>query len=99
MTANDFQRAFTALGQVIHRDEAADWLFKYKPDVFKALAHAIDDGSGLLATNQSQALRFRLIFDAASALIADVKRRYPGEELRCPYMIALDDALKQCGGA
>ena len=31
---------------------------------------------------------------AASNLIADVQRRYPGEELRCPYMIALDKALR-----
>ena len=30
---------------------------------------------------------------AAENLIADVRRRYPGEELRCPLMIALDAAL------
>lgn len=30
---------------------------------------------------------------AAQALIDDVRRRYPGEALRCPYMIALDQAL------
>jgi len=30
---------------------------------------------------------------AASALIADVRRRHPGEELTCPFMRALDDAL------
>lgn len=32
---------------------------------------------------------------AARTLIDDVMRRYPGEALRCPYMIALDDALKE----
>lgn len=31
--------------------------------------------------------------EAGQALIDDVRRRYPGEELRCPYMIALDAAL------
>lgn len=30
---------------------------------------------------------------AARALLADVRRRYPGEDLRCPYMIALDNSL------
>jgi hypothetical protein len=34
---------------------------------------------------------------AAAALIADVRRRYPGEELRCAYMLALDDAIKKAG--
>lgn len=33
--------------------------------------------------------------NAACALIDDVKRRYPGEELKCPHMIALD---KVCNG-
>lgn len=33
------------------------------------------------------------LVEAASALIADVRRRYPGEELRCEYMRALDRAL------
>jgi len=30
---------------------------------------------------------------AGDALIADVRARYPGEELRCQYMRALDAAL------
>jgi hypothetical protein len=30
---------------------------------------------------------------ASSALIADVQRRYPNEELRCPHMIALNSAV------
>lgn len=37
--------------------------------------------------------RLELIAEAAAALIADVRRRYPGEELRCPFMQALDRAL------
>ena len=32
------------------------------------------------------------LLDAASALIADVRARYPGEELRCEYMRCLDAA-------
>lgn len=32
---------------------------------------------------------------AGSALIADVKRRHPGEELRCPFMRGLDEALER----
>lgn len=34
--------------------------------------------------------RLREIERAASDLLADVKRRYPGEDLRCPYMQKLD---------
>lgn len=37
----------------------------------------------------------RAVLKAATNLLADVRRRYPGEELRCPYMIALDAALKE----
>ena len=40
--------------------------------------------------------------EAASALLDDVHRRYPGEELRCPFMRGLDAALapegKEGGG-
>lgn len=32
------------------------------------------------------------VLEAAKALLADVRWRYPGEALRCPFMIALDDA-------
>jgi hypothetical protein len=32
---------------------------------------------------------------AAKALLDDVRRRYPGEDLRCPLIIALDAAVKQ----
>ena len=34
------------------------------------------------------------IYKAAKALLEDVRRRYPNEELRCPYMRALDEAVK-----
>ena len=30
----------------------------------------------------------------AQALIDDVRERHPGEKLRCPHMIALNEALK-----
>lgn len=32
--------------------------------------------------------------DAAEALLADVRARYPGEALRCPYMVVLDATVK-----
>ena len=35
----------------------------------------------------------KTVTEAGSALIADVRRRYPGEALRCQYMIALDEAI------
>jgi hypothetical protein len=38
------------------------------------------------------AQRHRKLEQAAKALINDVRRRYPGEELRCPYMRDLDAA-------
>lgn len=36
---------------------------------------------------------FGAVVKAARDLIADVRRRYPGEELRCEHMRALDAAL------
>ena len=33
------------------------------------------------------------VTEAAAALIADVRRRYPGERLHCPHMRALADAI------
>jgi hypothetical protein len=33
------------------------------------------------------------VLNAAKALIADVRARYPGEELRCPHMRAIDEGL------
>lgn len=33
------------------------------------------------------------LFAAADALLCDVKRRHPGEPLRCPYMQALEAAV------
>lgn len=44
-----------------------------------------------------EATRLRLVDEAAKALLADVRIRYPGEALRCPFMIALDEAVN--GGA
>ena len=38
------------------------------------------------------------LLDAASALIADVRARYPGEELRCEYMRGLDAAIAKAKG-
>lgn len=38
---------------------------------------------------------YRELREAASNLIADVKSRYPNEDLKCEYMIALDKALQQ----
>ena len=34
------------------------------------------------------------VVKAASDLLDDVRRRHPGEELRCPYMRALDAAVR-----
>lgn len=38
---------------------------------------------------EAEVERLRAIEDAARALLADVHRRYPGQRLRCPYMITL----------
>lgn len=42
--------------------------------------------------------RVKELEEAGSALIADVRRRYPGEELRCQYMRALDALLPSKSG-
>lgn len=38
------------------------------------------------------------LYVAVRDLIDDVRRRYPGEELKCQFMIALDTALKKADG-
>jgi len=35
------------------------------------------------------------LLKAAEALLGDVRKRYPGENLRCPYMIELDEAANE----
>lgn len=40
----------------------------------------------------------RELVEAATALIADVRRRYPNEELRCEFMRALDEAAAKASG-
>lgn len=35
-----------------------------------------------------------LLYGAGRALIKDVRDRHPGEELKCPHMIRLDEALR-----
>lgn len=68
------------------KDEIADWLQKTWNElcwVRKNRAQAIRE-----AVQEESKVR-----TAAQALIDDVKRRHPGEELRCEYMRALDEAL------
>jgi chromosome segregation ATPase len=47
----------------------------------------------LIEANEALRAERDALREAAANLIADVRRRYPGEDLRCPYMIALDAAL------
>lgn len=56
---------------------------------------------GVMSLQEAQELAYRAnafpdlvaLVATASALLADVRRRYPGEALRCPYMIALEAAV------
>jgi hypothetical protein len=47
------------------------------------------------AAHLREITRLKMVESAASALIADVRRRYPREDLRCEYMRALDASLTQ----
>jgi hypothetical protein len=58
------------------------------PDLVKLL---LQDAKITRLTAENE--RLRAVADAAAALIADVRRRYPGEELRCEYMRSLDAAI------
>jgi len=46
---------------------------------------------------KSQVRQLDAIRVAAKALLDDVHARYPGEELRCPHMRALEDAVTKTG--
>jgi hypothetical protein len=52
------------------------------------LSRGVDE---LFAVKRSEAI----LVVAAKDLLADVCRRHPGEDLRCPLMISLDDAVKK----
>ena len=67
------------------KNEARDWPDWRQSDPSRAIEHkrTQEDTSAVRA--------------AAQALIADVKERHPGEDLHCPHMRALDEAL-QLGG-
>jgi hypothetical protein len=52
------------------------------------LSRGVDE---LFAVKRSEAIPVV----AAKDLLADVCRRHPGEDLRCPLMISLDDAVKK----
>lgn len=55
------------------------------------LSRGVDE---LFAVKRSESI----LVVAAKNLLDDVRRRRPGEDLRCPYMIALDAAVKQREG-
>ena len=44
-------------------------------------------------TPAAEVERLRILETAARALLDDVRRRHPGEDLRCPLMRAVDEAL------
>jgi len=70
-----------------HRDE---WCIDCQP-IAAEVATAID---AYRAAIWAEAVK---VVEAATALVADVRRRYPGEELRCEFMRRLDDALRARG--
>lgn len=70
--------------EAIEEDDAESVLVDW------ALKHGDALLSATLRRPQTDAIKI-----AAEALIADVRRRYPNEKLRCKYMIALDAALEQ----
>ena len=81
-----------------HRDSIAEILERIAKeglpnprDLDVALDAILSEESAYI--NRQQA-RIEELEALAQALIDDVRARYPGEELRCPHMIALDEALK-----
>ena len=47
----------------------------------------------LMQLQQKQSFAWAELIAAADALLGDVRRRYPGEELRCEFMRGLDAAV------
>lgn len=80
------------------------------PDTIIAAAGLLEEGyvnieqdrEGLFAfATENARLLINLIElrSAAGSLLDDVRARHPGEDLRCPHMIALDQALNGVGRA
>lgn len=57
--------------------------------------HHDTEATAIAAWNKRQPTQSDALTIAASALLADVRRRHPNEDLRCEYMIALDAALQE----
>ena len=63
-------------------------------EIRRELNLAVCNADYLLDKATKQHNRIAELEALAQALIDDVRARYPSEELRCPHMIALDEALK-----
>lgn len=66
----------------------------YNGPLNQAGVDAIKAAAALITRQQEEIERLRHVDFLARALIADVRNRHPGEELQCPFMIALDAALE-----
>lgn len=78
---------------------------RWNPGIVNCLERAEKALEGLTSTPDYTAIEMRtflhvapkllFVHHAATALIADVRRCHPGEELTCPLMRSLDEALKE----
>jgi hypothetical protein len=46
---------------------------------------------------EAECAALRKVAEAGAELVADVKRRYPGEEFRCQIMRKMDERLRAAG--
>ena len=85
-TQSDVEQVARALAQADGIEICSDATYALSSYGHKAQAAL----AAMRQPTQSDALKA-----AASALLADVRRRHPNEGLRCKYMIALDAALQE----
>lgn len=60
-----------------------------------SLYQKLDAASHEAFNLEQRNIKLMKVVQAAEALLADVHHRYPGEELHCPYMKALEEACRK----
>ena len=94
MTNEEWKKLCETKAQVLHYRIDIEELEAKLSKVSTANHEISEEMDFLLVKTAKQQARIEELEALAQALIDDVRARHPGEELRCPHMIALDEALK-----
>lgn len=90
-THTETQRVVEAIEAVIRK---ATVLWDENVYISDEEIEALSSAAALITRQREEIERLKHVDVLARALIADVRTRHPGEELQCPFMVALNAALE-----